>query len=149
MNLTKLIAALLSISVSFLSCSKDDPGSLRPATGTTKVFIQEIEYVKGKIEGSESWATWPVAKFKVDGYAVKYSVKILQSGKVFTWEKGDTVDAAYHIYPGANDVNEGNIYVGLGRTWCSACNTYNPEWEQNYRSNVFDISSKVEVTVYY
>lgn len=149
--LSKLLLAIC-LGTIFWGCKKDNGYNALnniPVVGSNRVILQEIQYINGKIEGSNSWATWPVAIFAADAHAVKYSVKVMKSGKTYTWEPGRSTNAEYDVYPSSYDKKEGKYFIGLGRTWCSDCENFDANWEENYRNNVFASNSKVEITVYY
>lgn len=149
MKLVYIFTGLFFTCALFLSCSKNNYAGSKRAAGTSRVFVQDLAYLSGQIEQSTGQATWPVAIVPVDRQAVKYSVKLLKTGKTYEWEPGQATQSEYHVYPASNDIKDGKYYVGLGRTWCSGCSSVNPAWEQNYRNNVFAASNKVEITVYY
>jgi hypothetical protein len=149
MKLTSLIAGLIIFSTLFLSFTRPTTGLPgRPATGTTRVVIQDIEYYSGMIEGSNSPATWPVAKFSIDPNAVQYRVKLLKSGASYTWERSEKTQSAYAVFPQSNNIRENQYYIGLGRTWGGSSTVASTDWEKNYRAG-FGAENKVEITFYY
>lgn len=139
------------ICITFWGCSKTGYNAATglPAPGSARIVSGQIEYYSAKVEGSNAWATWPVAKFKADPRATRYVVKELKSGKTYTWLKGNKTEAAYNVMPQTNNLKAGFYYIGLGRTWCADCDKADAAWEENYRNNVYAVNDKVEITFYY
>lgn len=149
MKLTSLLAGLSFFSILFLSFTKPEQASLlTPKPGTTKVIVRDIEYYSGTIEGGNTAATWPVAKFTIDENAVKYSVKILKTGTTYTWEYDEKAQSAYSVFPASGDIKSKQYYIGLGRTWSAESTQVNAQWENNYRTQ-YGTENKVEITIYY
>ncbi|MBC7933887.1 MAG: hypothetical protein H7Y86_00815 [Rhizobacter sp.] len=120
----------------------------RPAQSSVKIITTEIAYHSGTIEGSSNVATWPVAKFAADENAVQYSVKEMKTGRVYTWKQNELPQCAYHVFPGKQDIKDGEYYIGLGRTWSAATSIARPEWAASYSEN-YGADNKVEITFYY
>ena len=133
--------------ISLTSCSKEKTSD-KPEPGTSRKITKVIEYYSGLIENSTSYATWPVAKFPVDANAIKYSVKEMISGHVYTWKQGNDTDCAYYVFPSTKDIKNGEYYIGLGRTWCAGCTEPSPLWESKYRE-LYGTNDKVEITFFY
>ena len=147
----KWLSTLLPLSIITLLTGFGKPATeddSRPVAGSVKVITATIEYYSGNIEGSNSVATWPIAKFATDEYAVKYSVKELKTGKIYSWNAGDQTQSAYHVFPSGRDIKNGVYYIGLGRTWGAEADTPNPDWITAYNSS-YGEDNKVEITIYY
>lgn len=147
----KLISYLLPFTIMTLltGFGRQTAGtSDRPAEGTSRTITTRVSYYSGKIEGSQATATWPVAKFAADEFAISYSVKEMKSGKIFSWQTGDNAQCAYHVFPSSGDIKNGSYYIGLGRTWSAEASSIDPAWENNYRSS-YGEEDIIEVTFYY
>ena len=152
MRLTTTFLTLIFVATMFTSCSSDDSddggGTTIPAPGTTRIVTQDIEYHSGLIEGTTSFATWPLAIFPVDNYAVRYSVKVVKTGKVYAWDSDERAACEFYVFPSQNDIVNGNFHIGLDRTWCAGCTEVDPLWEQYY-VNYYGLENKVEITFFY
>jgi len=151
----KLLRTFFSLSLAivvFASCSKDDStpeeADNTPKPGTSRMITNEVEYHSGLIEGTTSWATWPIAKFPVDPYAVSYSVKLVITGATYTWEADGVTGGFDLIFPNTNSIVDGNYYISLDRTWCAGCTEVDPSWMANYM-NFFGTNNNVEITFFY
>ncbi|MBP6584841.1 MAG: hypothetical protein KA215_04150 [Flavobacterium sp.] len=152
MRLSTTILALTFVATLFTSCSSDDSSdgevTPTPTPGTTRVITQDIEYHSGLIEETTSWATWPVAIFPVDSFAVSYRVKVLKTGKIYAWNSDQPAASEFPVFPSQNDIVNGKFYIGLDRTWCAGCTEVDPLWQQFY-VNFYGTENKVEITFFY
>ena len=147
----KWLSTLLPLSIMTLLTGFGKPAAEnnnRPAAGSVKIVTLKIDYYSGNIEGSKTVATWPVAKFAEDKNAIRYSVKEIKTGKIYSWDAGEQTQAAYHVFPAATDIKNGTYYIGLGRTWSAEAGMANPQWTRGYMSSYGD-DDKVEITIYY
>lgn len=160
MKLVRFITMFSLGALLLTSCSKsnddiDEPEDQPPA-GSSKSITVDVTYYSNLIEGSTSWATWPIVKFPVDASAKSYKVRLYgftgtfsnkPEGKVYTWKKGELPPTPYNVFPALLDIKEGHYYMAFGRTWCSGCTAVSPDWIENYKKGYG--SPKAEVTYEY
>jgi len=126
-----------------------------------KVIRVKMTYMNGCWNEGNCY-TYPVAVFPLEDTAVKYKVMFYNftgtsanspEGRTYSWSKGGVPPTTYSTYPETKDVNGGNYYICLGRTWCAGptagCNMGSTaEWVSNY-NRLYGTGVMAEVTYYY
>ncbi|MBO9657284.1 MAG: hypothetical protein J7527_00500, partial [Chitinophagaceae bacterium] len=149
--------------------SEADYHLLDEVTGTVKIDNDDkkkiievpLTYMSGCWTEGNCY-TYPVAVFQMEDSAKKYKVMFYNftgtsvnapEGETFSWNKGQHPPTYYSTYYSTYDINGGNYYISLGRTWCAGptngCNMGNTgTWEARYRE-LYGTAVRAEVTYYY
>lgn len=125
----------------------------------TRTFIVPVTFTtKILTPGVGNWAAYPVLKFAVDKDAKRYSVRLFNfngtwtnapEGQVIAWNAGKLPPTYYSIYPETLDIDGGEQYVVLGRTWCGgACDeSVTNEWIAKYKEGFGSALGEVTITL--
>lgn len=126
-----------------------------------KIIRLKMTYLNGCWQEGNCY-THPVAVFPYEDSAKKYKVVFYNftgtntaapEGQTYTWNKGAAPPTYYSTYPETKDINGGNYYISLGRTWCagppSGCNIGSTaEWVARY-NELYGTGVMAEITYYY